>query len=273
MEYSLKLATYKAIYPTLENYDKININDPNINVFTYCSGKAGGSTLHTTFESNGFNSAHVHSNKYFQSITKTKDCTLFDVVDYCKNKNDKLYIIDSYRNPVERKISSFFENINALVPNHVDCTVDDLIFIFNSYFLNVLEDYQSINEILQYYKLPLFNSFNHKKKYASLTHENISFYKIRFSDIGQWKQILTTIFKKNIVIQSANLSKKKKIYKMYKKFKAKYTLPKDYLQVIQSDNDFKIFNNKKEQEDYLSYWSNKSHDVSLIDNYFPKLCK
>jgi hypothetical protein len=98
-------------------------------IFVYCGGKCGSSTLYNTFINNGFSSIHVHSNYYYYYYyyyytfcTLNNDDSIFDVIDdSCKSK--EIYLFDSYRNPIERKISSFFQNLSIHVVNYRELSV------------------------------------------------------------------------------------------------------------------------------------------------------
>tara|TARA_Y200000002_G_C22678985_1_gene663223 strand:+ start:1035 stop:1733 length:699 start_codon:yes stop_codon:yes gene_type:complete len=229
----------------------------NIDVLIMCGGKCGSSTLLKTLENNGYKCIKVHSiedyNNQFQSNK------LFDTINIsCKKK--KFYIIDSYRTPIERKISSFFENIDVHVPRWRYLSIINLIMIFNKNFLYPLEEYHSIDEVLNHYKLPIFKTFNFDKKYNIIHKNNKFFIKILHKDIDNWSLILSKIFKKNINISNENLSKNKNYKHLYEKFKFFYRVPRHYLDyMINYDIEFKIYNSSKEQEDYINYWRNKSY--------------
>ena len=79
----------------------------NLDVIVFCGGKCGSSTLHKTFLNNNFITTKTHCNYNFMCLcnqfNKDKNKTIFDVIDYNK-KRKNLYIIDSYRTPIERKI-------------------------------------------------------------------------------------------------------------------------------------------------------------------------
>ena len=93
-------------------------SETKYNVFVYCGGKCGSSTLTHTLNLNGFNSLHTHSNEefkhvhctdYYNNYKSTNINTIEDIIN-CQNF-DNVYIIDVYRTQIERKISSFFQNI------------------------------------------------------------------------------------------------------------------------------------------------------------------
>jgi hypothetical protein len=213
-------------------YEKLN----DLDIFVYCGGKCGSSTLHATFKKNDFKSYKIHNNIYFQYLCnifkKDTNKTIFDVIDFNIKQNDKkIYIIDSYRTPIERKMSSFFQNIEKHISDYTKKTIEEIIYIFNETLLYKLEEEDSIDEVMNHYGMPKFTNFDFKNKYNIVKKDNIIFIKIRFNDINEWSDILSTIFKKKIVTYNANLTSDKSINKLYNEFKEKYKLPEKYIYV------------------------------------------
>lgn len=230
----------------------------NINVFVYCGGKCGSSTLYNTFEKNGFHPIKIHCNKNYQIIFKKND-TIFNLINY-SSKNKIIYIIDSYRTPIERKISSFFENISVHLPNYNNLSIDEIIMFFNNNFINHIEEYHSINEVLNHYNIPLWKSFNFKNRYNIIKKNNMIFIKILFKDIQNWNKILSKIFNKKIIICENNLTSTKTINDLYLKFKENYKVPVSYIEnILKNDKEFKIFNTPDEQIEYINNWLKKSY--------------
>jgi hypothetical protein len=222
-------------------------------VFVYCGGKCGSITLYETFKKNGYKTCHLHDNRYWISDLK-KDYSIFDYIDY-SSKYKKVYIIDCYRNPIERNISSFFQNIKKKLPKYNELTIDDIIEHYNINKLYLCEYYHPINEVLLHYGLPLFDNFNFEKHYNIVEKDNKVFIKILFSDIEQWKPILSEIFRKPIDIYSDNLTSNKDIYSLYLDFKKTYKITQDYYEThFINDNEFRIYNTVNEQILYLKYW-------------------
>ncbi len=232
--------------------DIIN-NNIAYDVFVYCGGKCGGSTLNNTFNMNGMRSFHVHGNGYIRNQLKL-DMNVFDVIDFSR-KQKKVYIIHSYRTPIERKISSFFQNITIHIPDYKNYSVEQLIKIFNEKYLMNLEEYHSINEIMRHYNIPIFDTFDFEKGYIMKEFENIVFIKILFSDINKWDTILSDIFNKKIILHSVNLTENKETGLLYKEFKNKYQVLPEYLDRMEKeDKMFRIFNTIDKQASYISYW-------------------
>jgi len=234
----------------------------NLDVIVYCGGKCGSSTLFHTFLKNGFKSYSTHNNKYFEHVcnktNKDINKTFFDVIDFNLQQNKKIYIIDSYRNPIERKISSFFQNISLFLPNYNEKTMDEIISIFNTNFLYEIENYHSIDEVMLHYEIELFNDFDFENKYTIKEKNNLIFIKLRFNDINEWSDILTKIFNKKIQLHNHNLTTTKKINDLYIEFKKKYIIPENYLNNhIINDSKFNIYNTEDEKNKYINDWKNK----------------
>ncbi len=226
-------------------------------IFIYCGGKCGSSTLEKTFKDNNFKTEKIHSNNEFKYTRKiNKD--VYDVINECRKKRI-IYIIDVYRTPIERKISSFFENIDKHLPNYKKMSIDELINIFNKDYLNILEEYHPINEIMDKFKHPRIIKYNSNKKYMAIFRDNIFYLKLRFCDIKEWDTILSIVFNKSIKISSNNNTETKEIFKLYTDFKEKYKVPRNYLDnMIINDKEFNIYNTIDEQQQYYSKWLKKS---------------
>jgi len=226
-------------------------------VFVYCGGKCGSMTLYETLKNNGYNTSHTHDNKYWLNNLK-KDRSIFDYIDKSAEYK-KIYIIDSYRTPIERSISSFFQNIKRFLPNYKDLTVTEIINWYNDNEMYLFESYHPINEVLTHYNLPLFEKFDFDKNYVRIEKNNIIFIKLLFSDISYWDRILGEIFEKPIHIYPDNLTVNKNIYDLYNEFKKHYKIPKNYIDhYLIEDNEFKIYNTPDQQKEYIDYWNTNS---------------
>ena len=230
-------------------------------IFVCCGGKCGGTTLANTFHENGYKTVHVHSSKHlgnFKSDIDLANGNLYKVIDYSKEKN-KIYIIDSYRTPIERKISCFFQKIHIYIPNYKNVTIENLIDYFNEHILDSsVGTNHSINEFITYYEANPITKFNYKKKYVKREKNNIIFIKLLFSDIKEWGNILSDAFEKEIVIHNANLTSDKSISEIYSQFKEKYLLPKYFIEKIKVDKELAIYMQPYQVTKYIEYWTEKS---------------
>ena len=180
---------------------------PEVDIICMTSGKCGSSTLNTTFKKKGLKSIKVHNKQDFELQFGYDG--LIDLINR-SSINKTLYLLDSYRTPIERKIASFFQNLHKHVPNYKNKSIKELIAIFNNKYLDNIEEYHSINPIMEFYGLEPFDKFDFDKKYVIKKKGNLVFIKILFADINKWDSILSKIFKREIVLVNDNISKKKK---------------------------------------------------------------
>lgn len=220
-------------------------------VFVYCGGKCGSSTLERTFRNTGVKTIHIHSEINYNLVhSKYIKLPMFSLMNMSKLE-EPIIVIDSYRLPVERKMSSFFQNLK------VEKSIDELIVMFNNQF-NTLESYHSINEVFDHYNIKRFTSFDFVKRFVIKKENNIIFVKLHFNDISNWGTILSNIWGRPITIISDNLSTNKHYHKLYTLFKKQYKLPKEFLDKIKEDVEFKIYNTPQEQEEYIQKWRENS---------------
>jgi hypothetical protein len=187
------------------------------NIFVYCGGKCGSTTLANTFTKNNYQAIHVHSAIKYQYTFKTT-YDIYELINASAQNYKTIYFIDSYRLPIERKISSFFQNIQTHLPNYINFTLTALIKFFNQNMLYGLEEYHSINEVLDHYQLPLFTGFDFEKRYNLVKKNNKVFIKILFKDIGEWTTILSDLFQKPITLYTHNTTSEKPINSLYQDF-------------------------------------------------------
>jgi hypothetical protein len=231
----------------------------NYDVFVYCGGKCGSSTLENTFKQNKFRCFRTHGLGDYKKNYGHTNIGIFELIDNSCENVDTVYIIDCYRTPIERKISSFFHNINSHLPNYENLKTEEIMEYFNKNHINTLEEYHSINDVLKNYDIPVLNDFNFDKRYTIIRKDNKVIIKLLFKDIKIWGKLLSEIFEREIAIHNQNLTETKKIYKLYQEFKNKYRVPKEYiLNLSTKDSQFKIYNTKEEQEDYINHWLTKS---------------
>lgn len=231
-----------------------------LDVLVLCGGKSGGSTLYQTFKNNNYETDHFHTitiKGLCGNLNSNKNC--IELINETIINGKKIIIIDSFRNIIERNISSFFQNISLNIQDYKEKNIDELIKKFNNEYLFKKNEINSINELFSYYNIPTFKKFDFEKKYNIIEIENKIFVKIRFNDIKNWDKILSEILKKNIIIFNQNLTAEKDTYDLYQDFLQNYKIPKEFLyNYLLKDIDFKIYNSEEEQIEYFNYWLNKS---------------
>lgn len=227
----------------------------NTQVYINCGGKSGSKTLEKTL-SQYFTCVHTHGNYYFQKyVTKNMNYTLYDAIKTSMNHFDQVYVIDSYRQPVERAISSSFQN----KPNTILDT-------FN-YNLLIGENYSCLEETLYELGIKSTHKFDFEKKYFLTKYKNVNIIKIRFSDIKDWGTILSKIFNMPITMCPDNLSINKSYYDNYLNVLQNIKIPKHYFRCLINSREFKKFNTPNETYQYIDKWKPQLKDIQVnIDN-------
>jgi hypothetical protein len=222
-------------------------------VFIYCGGKCGSTTLLHTFKNNGYKAIHLHGRQHFPTVCKdiVADTGINNFDDFLSHQKGKIYIIDVYRTPIERKISSFFQNILTHIgPNYSSIPIDELINKFNKEFLYTLEEYHPLD-----IEMPVFSSSSvGDKEYIVKEEGNRVYIKLKFSSIDKWGEILSSIFNKNIVMSPMNLSENKEYSAVYKEFKKKYKVDPSYLHAVALCPIFRKYNSSDERQNYIKKW-------------------
>jgi hypothetical protein len=204
------------------------IINPPYDVIIYAGGKTGGSTLHNTFlhDWKFCRPIHLHQNKFFKDAQlignkpfKQTDNpkSIFDLV------KEEAYFIDVYRNPIDRKISSYFQNLEHNrrefeVPNNL--TIDEEVDYFQMHIFHNIENYESMSEVMKHYRVN--DAMEYKGDYWIKRRDKFTFIKLKFDKISKWNQILSDIFGREIEIKNANLSSEKEYYPEYITFKKIY---------------------------------------------------
>ena len=232
----------------------------NADVFVYCGVKCGSTTLHNTFRHNGFSTVHCHYNEHFQrEVAHTNTITVFDAMRRSAElrPTGHVYIVDSYRDPIERLISTMFEQIHEKIPLYRSMTIPQLIAWFNTNLLFTTQRHP-MDEVMQHFDVPSFTTFDFTKRYNLATKGRLVFIKIRFADIQDWGEILTVAFGRPIRLFSKNLTEQKHVYDLYREFKRHYRLPAVYLdEILPQNKTFRIYNTKEEQAAYIRHWTQR----------------
>lgn len=121
------------------NYD---LNDPTLYrdiIVLYCPKKVGSTSIVSSirlFATDKFFVFHTHDENIFTSPDNNNNLTIKNIL---KNNYRKIYIIDIFRTPIERKMSEFFEELvilhfNNLPENLIHYPLEKIIKRFNDIF-------------------------------------------------------------------------------------------------------------------------------------------
>ena len=230
-------------------------------VFIYTPPKVGSTTLVTSLRISAGNILtviHIHDEVMLEVLTGVHNVNIIDIIKYNAYIGKKVYVVDVYRSPIERKMSEYFESLAQYHFNNTEENVNNyhvsrIINRFNSLFpyLSDVDYYQDK------YDLDLPEKFDFEKKYLIQEKDNITYIKLRLKDSNEWNRILQSIFGIDAVIISDYKTENKTISELYKKIKNEYRLPSNLLELIRNCKYLNYYYNTEEKEEYLNLWSQK----------------
>lgn len=247
---------------------KLNINHDNL-IFIYTAPKVGSTSLVSSFRifiGNTYGIIHIHDEIMLEKLIGINSVSVDDIIQYNANLGKKVYVIDIYRNPIERKISAFFEKIGSYHFNNRDeiinrYDVNRIISRFNNIFpyLAIGDHYidkYNINE-----QLP--EIFPHEQKYLIVKKNGIKYIKLRLKDVDEWENILSHIFHQKICIIKDYQSENKIIGDLFKHFLEKYKIPENYLNQILECKYLNYYYSREEIQEYFNKWNIKKCESKI----------
>lgn len=231
----------------------------DFDIIVYSGGKTASTSLQECFQRNGYKTIHVHSNEEYKLVHKNLIPIYPNLTVFINSQiKEKVFIIDCYRNPIERHISSFFENITKTIDyNLVDNNI--LMYYFNKFLLGRIENYHPLDN-----ETPILSdvNFNFNKKYSIKIVGNKTYIKLRFNDIELWPSIFNELIGKRITLLPVNNGDL--LHPGYTLFKKCYKLPRSYLNKLNNDPIFNKYNTPEEIEKYKRYWESRSEDDIIL---------
>jgi hypothetical protein len=245
----------------LDSVNKLFKGSSNKYIFIYTPPKVGSTTLVTSLRvslGKSYNTVHIHDEVMLNVLTGINNVKINDIIHFLSNTCNKVYVIDVYRTPIERKMSEFFEKISPYHFNNTEQNISSysikrICDRFNKLFpyLEVGEHYFDKYDISEPIK------FDFEKKYTIQEINNIKYIKLRLCDSEQWGTILSNIFQTEIILIPDYKTEDKGIGELYKKFKNEYTIPSNYIEIIRSDKALNFYYDESERNNYINSWCNK----------------
>lgn len=242
---------------------KLNIHH-NILIFIYTAPKVGSTSLVSSFRifgANNYGIIHIHDEIMLEKLIGVTNISVNDIIEYNAQLGKKVYVIDIYRNPIERKISTFFEKIGSYHFNNNEeivnrYNVNRVINRFNNIFPYIgngdhFMDKYEINELLP-------EVFPHRQKYLIIEKNGVKYIKLRLKDVDEWERILSFIFGHKICIVRDYQSENKTTGDLFKNFLEKYKIPENYLnEYIINCKYINYYYSNEEIYEYLNKWNSK----------------
>jgi hypothetical protein len=244
-------------------------------VLVYSPPKVASTSLITSIRlsaSNKYYVMHTHDEIIFKSNLGENHHTCVsdilengsDIWNPLTKKNRHVFIIDIYRDPIERKISEYFHEISTLHFNQPESIIktynmENIIERFNCVYPHLSnEDYFKNRFPISLNQLP--PTFDFEKKYLLITdkEKNVTFIKLRLQDSKDWPHILTQIFGNEFVLMKDYETKDKEIGDFYQSFLNSYPIPENYLNELKSCSHFNYYHTQEEKQAYFMKWGKKT---------------
>lgn len=239
--------------------DKIGLSDTTIRhiVFVYTPPKVGSTTLVSSIRLSAafkFRVLHIHDEEMLNVLTGIKDVTIDEIIKYNKYIGRNVYVIDVYREPLERKMSEFFDKLSSFHFNNVvekinKYNVNRLIARFNNIFPHIANGDHYFDKMTDIIK-PV--QFDFEKKHLVQKVFDITYIKLRLRDSAHWGKILTDILGTEITIVNDYETNNTPLKELYQEFKNAYKLPTNYISQIETCPYFKYYLSHDEQNAYIS---------------------
>ena len=238
-------------------------------LFVYSAPKVGSTSIVTSlriFGLENIDTIHIHDEEMLQVLGHIKGITINELILFNKYLGKDVYVINIYRNPIERKISSFFEKIGSYHFNTTDQNVNkyNVEKVINR-FNNIFPYIETSDHFIDKYNITIPECFNYQQKYLLVKENDITYISLRLKDSVYWGTILTNIFGFNIRIVKDYESTNKPIKDIYNLFKQNYKIPINFLDEIINCKYLKYYYSSDELKEYYNEWNLKS--TSLKNSY------
>jgi len=246
-------------------------------IFVYTPPKVGSTSLVSSLRlsaSYKFIILHIHNESMLNILTgydNPHKITVMDIIHYNAEMGKKVYVIDIYRTPIERKMSLYFENIAHFHFNNEEekvCEYDlkRIIHRFNCLFKHIGNEQYFEEKYGLQTLTSSFSLFDKEKKYIldDTTYNNVTFIKLRLQDFSEWASILSHLLGVDIVTVEDYNGENKRIGDLYRRFKNEYCIPTNFLEEIkEKDVAFQMYHSEEEREEYINKNKIKTNEPFL----------
>lgn len=240
----------------------LSYNIDNIKIVIYSAGKTGTTTLHESFYKlipyrEIFS---IHSDTQF----KTNN-TVSNIINY--KRTHKLLVISSYREPISRTISCFFQCIEQVT----FLSIKEILKVNTNYITEKLLEYMDMDQFYLPFEenngknldnINIFDKeFDKSNGYQIFETSNAKFLILKFDTMDKWENIIKNNTEyKEFKLYSANLTEEKPINNLYKKIKKELIIPKHVLD--------KYY---EKEEKFINYFYTPNEINNIKNNWYNKL--
>ena len=262
-----------------QNIEKMEVS--NNLIFIYTQPKVGSTSLVSSLRlsaADKFNVIHLHDETTLKILAGVENITIPEIIRYNASLGKNVYVIDVFRTPIERKMSVFFEELASFHFNNLEENVNtyDVNKISNR-FNDIFPHIANTDNYIEKYNIAIPIAFDYTKKYLHQKLNGVNYIKLRLKDSNLWGSILSSIFKKEIIIVNDYETNDKKIRDLYNNFKKEYKIPSNYFEDIKNCKYVNYYYSEEERKEYLNLWSQKTTSAwkpftELEYNLYIKIC-
>lgn len=249
----------------------INKHQHNKLIFVYSAPKVGSTSIVSSFRIFGIEKLdiiHIHDEEMLHVLANITDITINEIILFNKYLGKDIYVINIYRSPIERKISTFFEKVGSYHFNAEDSEVNkyNVTKIINR-FNKIFPWLSNGDHFIDKYNIKIPDKFDFVNKYLLVNENNIKYITLRLKDSNEWGSILTNMFGFNIRTIKDYESSNKPIKDLYNIFKLNYKIPINFLKDVINDKYLIYYYSEDEINEYYNEWLSKSIQESISYTY------
>lgn len=243
-------------------------------VFVYSAPKVGSTSLVTSlrlFGSSMLSIIHIHDEEMLHVLANIDGITVLQLIQYNQSLGRKVIVMNSYRTPIERKISAYFEKIGSFHFNVLDDQINQYdIQLLIRRFHHLFPHLDSSDHFLTKYGLTSLDlewakekKENKEKEETSpfirqVEKEGVHYVTLRLSDASKWHTVLSDLFGFPIQMVRDYQSEDKPIKNAFRLFQQYYRIPLAHLSETMACPTFAYYYSLEERQAYEQQWLAKS---------------
>jgi hypothetical protein len=260
-------------------------------VLIFCGGKCGSTSLYKTLETYRIPCLRIHNIDHFleeylpffkkKHPQQANHMVADDIFDFLLQFYGSIIVLDSYRDPLERKMSSLFQNlgvnlarISMTMKQWEGMSMTEQQQIFETQLLPILERRHGLDT---YYPEFFVQHFDFTRGFQEMLHPDprlrsrVKFIKLRFCDIYNWGKRLGAVFgwpeEYSLEMIPANQSCEKTYANVYQKWKTTFRLlSRKTLWSLIVDPVFMKYHTCDELQNYFDVWSKRLMEGSNMED-------
>ena len=229
-------------------------------IFVYCPPKVGSTSLVSylrIYLNHLYAIFHIHDESTLRVLYNINSVTVNDLVQYNASLNMQVYVIDVFREPIERKMSHYFEELESMHFNNTESKI-------NHYDVSKIT--KRFNQVFPFIGVGDYYADVYQKTGTELTtaietrigitaDKNVTYVKLRLRDSKEWGTMLSRLFRSEVVVLPDHETTKKPLGELYARFKDQYKSPRNLFDLVVNDASLNKYLTARERIDYIAKWT------------------